>query len=516
MKKLIVTAVVVLALIAVAAIVGVRLMLNPERVRAAVESQASAALGLPVSIGSADVQVWPRAGLTVVDVTVGAPPQVTLARAQVSTGLRGLLSRRVEDAEVLVEDSRLDLLKLLAALDGLASSGGTSTPTGGEAAEPPALEILSIRTIGLRNVELVVGDRQANVTLESALVGDRLEIHRLSATAAETTLEATGTVESIARRVARLKIEADPLDLDGLMQFASAFSQAPSSGTAQSAEAGAPALDLRADVQAKSGRVAGLTFRDLQTTLAVTPGTVTLSPLTFGALDGRFEGVVSLALVEPQPELAIAGTASAVSLQQLATFASGEPSTMTGTLDAKMKLRGRGLDPDSAIKTATGSADVLLQKGQIPGLQLVRPAVLAFGRPQGAPPEGSGEAFERIATTITVERGRMQTDNLVFESRDVDMAGTGSLGMTGGALDVTANLMLSEELSAQAGRDLVRYTREGNRVVLPAVVSGTVSSPQVMIDTGQALRRAVTNEIKERASDVFKRLMPGAKKPPKQ
>lgn len=515
MKKLIIGAVALVVLAGLTLFVAVPMLLSPERVRAAVEAQASSAIGRPVKIGAAAVQVWPRPGVSITDMTVGEPAQLTLARAQLSTGLGALLSRRVEDAEITVEDSRLDLVALLGALGGLTGPPAKSQ----QPAAPPALTIVSVRSIGLRNVDLVVGDRHANVTLESRLFGDRLDINRLSAKTAETSLEATGAVISIIRQMVRLKIEADPLDLDGLMQFAGAFSKLPAAAPA-AAGGGAPAaLDLEAEVHAPRGRVAGLAFTDLRTTIVVTPAGVTLRPFTLSALAGRFDGVATVALSQAQPALAIDGKVSGVDLQQLATFASGEPSAITGTLNATMKLNGRGLDTDTAIKSANGSASVSLLKGRMPGLQLVRPAILAFGRPQGAPPEGNGEAFDAITANIAIGGGQLRTNDLTFASRDVDMSGAGSLAVTGGRLDLKANLMLSEELSAQAGRDLVRYTREGNRVVLPATVSGTVADPSVMIDTTQVLRRAVTNELQNRTKSALERLLPGAlgrKKPPKQ
>lgn len=518
MKKLILIVIAAALVLAAVAAIGIRLLLNPERLRAAVEAQASAALGMPVSIGAVDLDIWPRAGLTVEQVAVGQPAEVTLARARLSTGLRPLLSRRVEDAEVVVEDSRLDVVKLLAALDRL---HGAAAPGGGPAAEPaaasgesgPALTVVNVRTIGLRNVELVAGSRQATVSLESTFAGDRLDITRLTATTPGTSLVATGAVESVARRVVRLKIDADPLDLDGLMQFASVFSQAPDT-PASTAPGGAPAaMDLRADVHANGGKVAGLEFSDLDTTIAVTPSHVALTPLRLKALDGGFAGTLTGNLAASPPELAIDGSIEGVNLQKLAAFASGAPSGITGTFAAKFAVRGRGLDPDSALKTASGSADVSLRDGRVPGLQLVRPAVLAFGRPQEqAPPEGNGEDFERITATLAIANGQMRTDNLAFVSRDVDVDGRGTLTMTGGALAVDANLKLSEELSAQAGRDLVRYAHEGNRVVLPATVSGSVESPRVMIDAQQALRRALTNELQDRATSALDRLL-GKKKP---
>ena len=62
MKKLILTGLGVLILLALVATIGVRMLLSAERVRAALESQASETLGMPVSVGSAAVQLAKAAG----------------------------------------------------------------------------------------------------------------------------------------------------------------------------------------------------------------------------------------------------------------------------------------------------------------------------------------------------------------------------------------------------------------------------------------------------------------------
>jgi hypothetical protein len=63
--------------------------------------------------------------------------------------------------------------------------------------------------------------------------------------------------------------------------------------------------------------------------------------------------------------------------------------------------------------------------------------------------------------------------------------------------------LLSEALSAQAGTDLYRYTREGKRVVLPASVGGTLPMPRLTIDAGAALQRGLRNEIQRRIKELL-------------
>lgn len=88
---------------------GARRIFGSDRVRVAIERQATEALGQPVRVGSAAVSVFPRVGVDLGRVSIGEPAAVTLERVAVATGLRALLSRRIEGAEIVVADSRLAL-----------------------------------------------------------------------------------------------------------------------------------------------------------------------------------------------------------------------------------------------------------------------------------------------------------------------------------------------------------------------------------------------------------------------
>jgi hypothetical protein len=70
------------------------------------------------------------------------------------------------------------------------------------------------------------------------------------------------------------------------------------------------------------------------------------------------------------------------------------------------------------------------------------------------------------------------------------------------------DLSLSEALSAQAGTDLVRFTRDANRVLLPATLDGTLDAPRVSIDAGAAVRRGLRNEVERRLKDILGGLVP--------
>jgi hypothetical protein len=73
-------------------------------------------------------------------------------------------------------------------------------------------------------------------------------------------------------------------------------------------------------------------------------------------------------------------------------------------------------------------------------------------------------------------------------------------------VDARAEVVLSPELTAEAGTDLRRYAQEDGRVRVPATVTGTLDRPRVSIDVAAAARRAIGNELQRRASSLFEGL----------
>ncbi|MCC7035065.1 MAG: AsmA family protein [Acidobacteria bacterium] len=512
MKKALAVSIGVLVLVLAGGALLVRSLLDPEHVRQMLERQASARLGQPVAIGRADVSFWPRAGVTLTNLVVGQPAAVTLARTEVSTAMRALLSRRIEDAEVLVEDSVLDLPLLLGTLDRLSSGGGAPVAAGGGSDDGPSkgVTLVNVRSLALRGVRVRAGDRSAVVNMESSLDGDRLEIRSASVASDVTSLSAAGTIESLAGRKGRLTITAEALDLDGLVVFAQEFArQAVPPGSAGNAGAAAPPagpMDLTLVLEAARGNVAGMSFERLAATAAVTPGGVSFDPLSVGVFGGRLDGSMRVDLSGVEPALAVTGSLAGVEMARLTEFA-GQPGSVTGTLSGSLSAAGRGTDPARALARARGQGSATITDGTIKGLQLVRPIVLAFGKPDAAQPVTGGERFARLTAAYSLADGIVTLSDLAFDSRDVELDGGGTFTVEGRALDIRADAKLSKELTAQAGRDLVRYAAEGGQVTLPVTVTGTIEAPHVGVSLGEVAGRAVKNELRRRTESAVRGLL---------
>jgi uncharacterized protein involved in outer membrane biogenesis len=494
----------VLLLLVIGLWLSIRMILGGDRIKAAIEAQASAAIGKPVTIRSASPHLFPRVGLDLAGISVGAHNEVSIENVTLSTGLWALMRRRVDDARVSVVRSQIDIrwaLDLLAAFSAAPASSASSGST--------AFTIDSIGDLALRDVTLVAGTRTLHVDLDSSLTGgDTLVISNLRGRADVSDLRAKGELTSIARRTGKLTIDADALDLDGLLAFLAAATPAGASqlsppATNQSQPSTVP-LHLDIDIKARRGRALGLLLTALTAVCRMRGGDVSLEDLGVGVLGGRYTGAAAFRGSGNRPFYEWRGAFENLDVPQLMAFA-GATGAMTGRLAGTLALSASGADPQQAMQRAKGTARVTITDGKIPGLEIVRSVILAFGKPTGDRPAGSGEAFTKMAATIAVNTPMLSTTDLTFASRDVDMAGAGTLSLTRQAIDLRADLILSRELSAQAGRDLYRLAREDDRIVLPARITGTAASPTVFVDVQAALMRALKNKTQDQLKSLFDR-----------
>jgi uncharacterized protein involved in outer membrane biogenesis len=504
-RLLLIAAVVLLALVVAAGLIA-RSLLDPDVVRAALEQQASAALGHPVRIATVDWAVSMRPRLTLSGVQLGEPAAITVDRIALTTGLRGLLSKRVEGAGIAVSGSKI-VLPLPLALGGETPE----SPAGAGAAteQPEGFAIASIDRISLENIELVAQGRQLHLDVESSLNGDRLEVSRLQLESEQTKISGRGEMSSLKDRRGAFTATADPLDLDELLAIASGLSgprtPAPTTPNPAARAGPQPPLDVQVDITAPRGRVVGIDFANLTTTVALLRGGVTLEPFAVGLFDGKLTGRLHLETAGATPLAELSAQVAGLDAARVAAFA-GSTGVLTGRLAGQLTLEARGVTADAVFQSARGRATASVTDGTLPGLDLVGPVILAFGKPDPSKPIESSRAFSRLGGTFTLADGVLRSDDLELDSRDVDLTGRGTLRVAGAVADVRANLTLSEALTAQAGRDLVRYAREGSRVVLPATISGPLASPRVAIDVESAARRALRNELEDQVRKAFGRI----------
>jgi len=489
----VVAAVLVLGVLALAAYLFARAVLGTDLVRSAVEAQLAARLGQPVRIASAGASIFPRLALDLRDVSIGVPAVVQFGHARVVTGLRGLFSRTIADAEVVVSDGRIVLPAAFALVPAAAA------PEARGAAPSAAFTVTSIAGISLRNVDLIAGERSLRVDLDSSVHGDRLDIRSLTARAKTTRLDASGALSSLTRFEGRLDAKTDRLDLDEMIATGAAMVPPDVKGEHPQRTAAGTPVHLTINLTAASGQFASYAFRELSTTADLVPGRILLTPLSVRAFGGRFDGRLNVATGGNVPELLLAGRVDALDVADVMK-ANGSPGGVTGRLRGSLRLTADGSNAQAVMRTTHGTIDAAITDGTMPRLDMVRTIVLAFGKPSGAPPAGSGSSFSRLGGMFALTGGTLTSDNVALSSRDFDMHGRTTVRLGTGEVNARADVVLSEELTAQSGTDLRRYAQQDGRVVVPATIGGTLDHPSVSLDVAAATQRAIENELKRRAS----------------
>jgi AsmA protein len=339
--------------------------------------------------------------------------------------------------------------------------------------------------------------------------GDRLAIESMRAESDGSRFTATGELSSVSKWTGKFAVDAETLDLDGLMAFLAAATpaSAPRStkryGSTAPPPPGAP-LSIEIALRSREGRALGIALSDLSATAHVRGSDALLEDLRVGLFGGRYAGSAAFRGAQAPGRYEWKGSFENLDVPRLAEFA-GAPGSMTGRLAGTIGLSAAGDDPAEAIRDARGTSRVAITDGRISGLEIVRNVILAFGKPAGERPAGSGEAFTRLAATMAIDGPGLTTKDLTFESRDFDMTGEGTLSLATQAMRFRTNVILSRELSAQAGRDLYRLAREGERIVLPATIDGTIGAPSVFIDVQAALGRALRNKAQDELKGLFER-----------
>lgn len=494
------------ALVFLLAIVGwfwARSVFANEAVRAALAAQLSAAIGQPVAIGSISAGIYPRVTVKLGGVTIGEPVRIRAETLRLGTDFRALLSRQVVHGSVELEGARVEL-----PLPSFTAPSNSTVQN--ESAEWP-VTIVSIDEIVLEDVEIVSGGRTLRGDIEAVPHDNALTLRRLSLAADDTAITVKGELTDLAGPKGDVTLEAETLDLDRLLSFLTDFSRgtgfrAPSGARRPAAASGA-APDLTITLNATRATMGALSFEKLTGQARVTGDGVVIDPVAFGVLGGGYKGSLEVGLGDA---LTIRWRAAVTELDVATAMAfAGSPGVMTGRLSGRLDVTTvSGVDGSDAVGNARGTARVDIANGMVKNLGLVRTVVVATAMradAAAAPNQPADERFTNLGATLSVGGGAARTTDLVFESPDVIMRAAGSVRLDGSAINLKSDVQLSDALSAQAGRDLVRYTQQQGRVTLPATVTGTIQSPVVRIDMAQLAGRAVGNRIEDEAKKALGR-----------
>lgn len=509
LKKVLVGGGLLVAVLSIGLFFWARAVFTQDVVRTTLAAQLSRALGQPVKVGSIGAGLYPRVTVNLGDVAIGNPARIRVQTLHVGTDFWALISRRIEHARLDLSGARIELpLPTFS----IGSSGFAAEPT-----TKPPVEIVSIDDIALRNVAIVSGGRTLTGDVEVVPEGAGAIVKKITLRTENATINVTGKLVTLSPPTGDVTIKAGALNFDQLLAFANDFSSGagmapttsrPTQPTAAAgrAPAAASSMNISATLDAERASVGTLALARLTGKARITAAAMTIDPIAFDVFGGRYGGSLVFGL-GAMPDFHLNASLSGIDVAAATAFA-GSPGTISGRLSGKLTVSGRGTDAPSVMRTARGTARVDIVDGVVKNLGLVRSIVVATSGRSGGGEVGSGprdEPFTRLGTTLAIAAGSATTEDLRFTSKDLLMAAAGSVRLDGSAINLAGQVQLSDDLSKQAGQDLVRYTQEGGRVTLPTTITGSAAAPHVMIDLASMAKRAVANRAQEEAQKALKK-----------
>lgn len=505
-KKIAIGLAALVILVSLAGFFWARSVFARDAVRMAIASQIASAIGQPVTIDSISAGIYPRVTVRLAGVAIGQPPRIQAKTLHLGTDFRALLSRKIVHGAVRLDGARVELPLL--PLGGAGSS--SSADEGGW-----PVEIESIDEVVLNDVEIVSGGRTLRGRVEAVPHGRGVTLRQIALTAEDSRIDATGEISDLSGPVGEIAIKAGALDLTRLLVFLSEFSTGSgvtvgTSGSSTAPRSPAPSTargaNLVISLDTRRASLGTLALNELGGRARLTRDGVTVDPIEFGIFGGRYKGTLGMRAAAA-PTFRMKAALSDIDVAAATTHA-GSPETITGRLSGRIDLTAAGTDATNVLNSTRGTARIDIKDGIVKNLGLLKSVVIATSMRSDAKlaaPSSDDERFSQLGATLTIANGAAHTTDLRFESPDVTMVAAGFVRLDGSAIDLKGKVQLSDALSQQAGRDLVRYTQEQGRVTLPARVSGSAQSPQVTIDVASLLERAVKNKVNEEATKAIQK-----------
>jgi uncharacterized protein involved in outer membrane biogenesis len=240
-------------------------------------------------------------------------------------------------------------------------------------------------------------------------------------------------------------------------------------------------------------------------------GVVQLNPLTAQVFGGQMNGSITADLRHETASFAVNAKLSGADANQLLTAAANMKDSVYGTLNATVNQTFSTPSSGDVTQTLNGPFSFTLTNGKLAKLDLVNELgkIGKFG--------GGGKGYTAVTNmsgTFDVKSGVANTNDLKAALDVGSMVATGSINLVNEALALHLTAVLDKAFSQSVGGTGVGgylNTALGNKngeLVLPVIISGTMSHPVVAPDV-QKIAQMKLNNVVPGASGILGSLLGG-------
>jgi AsmA protein len=259
-------------------------------------------------------------------------------------------------------------------------------------------------------------------------------------------------------------------------------------------------LDVAGTMAIDKLKASNVDMSNIKTTLAIHRGVVTLDSFSANLYQGTVVASGQLDSRKSPATYQVKKTVKGVQIKPL-LYAAAQTDLLEGTGNLVATLSGKSLAPTAMKQNITGVVDIELADGAINGMNIAQQIRTARATLKG---KSSTEVAERktdfsaLTATLTLDKGKLSTDNLAMQSPLLRIRGKGNTNYIKETLNFWLDASVVGALEGQGGADV----DELKDLTIPVEVKGTWSEPNIDIALDVVLKQRAKQQIDKEVSKL--------------
>lgn len=371
---------------------------------------------------------------------------------------------------------------------------GFANPTLNLAFSSPSLDLSDF---GLRTPEKEVRltHAQGNIALED----NDLRIRSFSTQLNNSILNLKGTVEDVRNPTINVSVTSPYLEVEDLILVSKL-------ARISRKETPSPVLTLEASFQVDAGKVRGVAFEKLRSTVQYENNILYLHPIDFSALGGHVAGQARIDFgLDGAARYQINYDLSRLSAEQFMNAFGIKNREITGTMALRGNLTAKGKNSEDLKKSVLGAARLSLEEGSIRKFAVLSKVfsilnvsqLLKFQLPDMV---SGGMPYNKITAAFAVKDGVVSSNDLFIDSDAMNISAVGKLDLAKGELDATIGVKPLQTVDKVVSHiPIVGWILTGeNKTLITAYfeAKGKLDDPTVNAIPVKSMTRGVFNIFK--------------------
>ena len=242
-----------------------------------------------------------------------------------------------------------------------------------------------------------------------------------------------------------------------------------------------------------------ITLSDVHSNVNLNHGVVTLNPLTGQVFGGHISGAIVADLRHETSSFAVNARLNGADANQLLSAVGNMKDTLYGTLNANLNQTFSTPASGDVTQTLNGPFSFTLVNGKLTKLDLVN-ELSKIGKFGGGGAKGY-TSISSMSGTFDVRNGVANTNDLKGALDVGNMAATGTINLVNEGLAMHLTAVLSKGFSQSVGGAGVggylntALSNKNGELVLPVIISGTMSHPVVAPDLQKIAQMKLNNIV---------------------